>query len=72
LALDPVVVIALKLRGSVFNQSLNAALQQIGLRGRNVSLPSNAALQQFGSEKSISYLSNLPLNTALQQRYLPI
>ena len=69
---DSVVGITLKLIGSVFNQSLNAALQQIGLRGSNVSLPSNAAMLQVGSEKSISYISNLPLNTALQQRYLPI
>ena len=55
-----------------YGQFISAALQQIGLRGSNVSLPSNAAMLQVGSEKSISYISNLPLNTALQQRYLPI
>ena len=61
------MVIALKLIVSILIQSLNAALQQFGLRGSNVSLPSNAAMRQFRLGESTSYILNLPQNTALQQ-----
>jgi hypothetical protein len=53
------VVIALKLKGSVLIQSLNVALQQVWLRGSNVSLPSNAAMRQFRLGESTSYIFNL-------------